>query len=163
MFLATRDRHDDRVMRPMPQQQRPVVHRTIVYALISDDQDRILLVKNRGRNWSLPGGKRDAGESLTEAVRREAREEAAAEISVGPLLYVSEAPWEGSFATFHIFRGHLQSLDGRASAEDIEAVGFFDLDAASRLMPWYPEGLLRSLCGAAGVPCINEFAQDGDT
>jgi len=53
---------------------------------------RVLLVKRRreplaGR-WSLPGGLVEIGETLAEAVQREALEEAGLEVHVGPLVDV---------------------------------------------------------------------------
>tara|TARA_R110002020_G_scaffold169227_11_gene358342 strand:+ start:1736 stop:2185 length:450 start_codon:yes stop_codon:yes gene_type:complete len=39
---------------------------------------------------TLPGGKQDPGETLETCVRRECAEEIGAQVSVGPLLYVSE-------------------------------------------------------------------------
>lgn len=43
-----------------------------------------------GIHYNLPGGGHEAGESLRETVRREAREETCAEIAVGRLLLVAE-------------------------------------------------------------------------
>jgi ADP-ribose pyrophosphatase YjhB (NUDIX family) len=41
--------------------------------------------------WNLPGGRRREGELFEDTLRREFREEAALEIEVGNLLYVSES------------------------------------------------------------------------
>lgn len=142
---------------------RPVTHRDIAYAFILDERQRILIVKNSGRNWSLPGGRRDPGESLRECVLREAVEEAGADILVGQLLYVSEAPYDGCFATFFIFHGQLRRLSEPTGKEDIDDVAWVDIDYASQLMRWYPPTLLRELSAAPGIPCVNEFEHNART
>ncbi|MFY9780051.1 MAG: NUDIX hydrolase [Candidatus Baltobacteraceae bacterium] len=57
---------------------------------------RVLLAASHYPNqpqplWNLPGGRRREGELLEETLRREFREEAALDIEVGELLYVSES------------------------------------------------------------------------
>ena len=59
--------------------------------VIEDDQ--ILLLDqdtDTGRSWSLPGGKVEHGESLSQALMREMREETGIDVSVGRLLYVAD-------------------------------------------------------------------------
>jgi ADP-ribose pyrophosphatase YjhB (NUDIX family) len=51
---------------------------------------RALIIKRahepRKGEWSLPGGLLELGESLTDAVRREIKEETSLEIEVGPII-----------------------------------------------------------------------------
>jgi 8-oxo-dGTP diphosphatase len=56
--------------------------------------DRILLTEyndpNRGIVYDLPAGGVEPGESIIDAVKREAKEEACIEVEVGPLAFVYE-------------------------------------------------------------------------
>jgi ADP-ribose pyrophosphatase YjhB (NUDIX family) len=68
---------------------RPKVRATAI--LIEDD--RLLLIQQRvdkARQWSLPGGALETGESLATCVTREVREETGLEVSAGRLLYVCD-------------------------------------------------------------------------
>lgn len=58
------------------------------------EEDRILLVKQQvgSRGWSLPGGKAEAGETLSQAVVRELAEETGLAVQVDKLLYVCDLP-----------------------------------------------------------------------
>ena len=52
-------------------------------AIITDDRNRVLLLKHRfrpGSGWGIPGGYIDKGEQAEEALRRELREEAGLEV-----------------------------------------------------------------------------------
>ena len=54
--------------------------------------DRVLLIKRAHEplkgTWSIPGGVVELGETLTEAVAREVREETGLDVEVGPVLEV---------------------------------------------------------------------------
>lgn len=57
------------------------------------EEDKILLVKqkvNDKRNWSLPGGKAERGETLEQALIREMKEETGLDVEINKLLYICD-------------------------------------------------------------------------
>jgi nucleoside triphosphatase len=81
----------------------PAQTRLIVVAVVTDDDDRVLLCRmapDRGvfpGQWALPGGGVEAGERIEAALRREAREELGVELSSATPLLFKDAVLEKTF------------------------------------------------------------------
>ena len=96
-------------------------------------QDRILLCKHekagRGDYWLLPGGGVNAGESLTDALHRELREEVGIEDEIpveGPVAIVDSISPQRAFTAKHvvhiIFAGDLSGRSLEAATSQDAAV-----------------------------------------
>ena len=86
----------------------------VAAALIQDEKGRYLITQRRQGShlaglWEFPGGKRESGESLEEALRRELTEELSARFAVGER--VDTVRWEYPERTIviHFFRCRLES------------------------------------------------------
>jgi ADP-ribose pyrophosphatase YjhB (NUDIX family) len=64
------------------------VHIVAVGGLIENDEGKVLMVKSPDRGWEIPGGQVEKGETLTEALRREIKEETGIDIEVLSLTAV---------------------------------------------------------------------------
>ncbi len=63
-------------------------HIVAVAGLVTDAQGRVLLVRSPRGDWEFPGGQVEEGETLTDALVREVREETGISVAVGPLAGV---------------------------------------------------------------------------
>lgn len=62
-------------------------------AVVTDDQDRILLIRRRDNDlWALPGGGMDLGESIVDTAVREVKEETGLDVEVTGLIGVYTNP-----------------------------------------------------------------------
>jgi 8-oxo-dGTP diphosphatase len=64
-------------------------HIVTVGGLVKNDEGNILMVKDPVRGWEIPGGQVEIGETLTDAFKREIKEETGVDIEVGNLISVS--------------------------------------------------------------------------
>ncbi len=75
--------------KPLDAESSSPIFRIGVFALIFDDEGRILLGHRRDIDWwNLPGGGMEAGETVDEALCREVREETGLEVEVEQLAGV---------------------------------------------------------------------------
>ena len=63
-------------------------HIVSVGGLIENDEGKILMIKNPDRGWEIPGGQVEVGETLTDALKREIKEESGIDIEIGNLTAV---------------------------------------------------------------------------
>ncbi len=111
-------------------------------ALFFDEADRVLLLEPTYKNhWDIPGGYVEAGETPSEACRREIEEELGLQIALGRLLVVDWAPsdTEGDKVLF-VFDGGVLGADQlgkiRLAEAEIASFEFVDLAiAADRMIP----------------------------
>jgi 8-oxo-dGTP diphosphatase len=131
----------------------------VAYCLVADELgQKVLLVKNRhNQEWTLPGGAVASGETLAEAARRQAMEEAGVEVTVGRLVAVNECKM--TQADVHLlFFTFLAVLENGAPhvvrPYEIVAVEWVDMPTADARLPYHPNGLRRLMQG--GCPYRDE-------
>lgn len=109
-----------------PDEFRPVARRIDagldwgVGAIVTDDRDRVLLVREHGR-WQTPGGEVEAGESHGTALRREVEEETGLLVDPGDLVAVTENQYvcdDGRERAFAFAHYTASLVDGRSVAGD---------------------------------------------
>jgi 8-oxo-dGTP diphosphatase len=110
----------------------------VVFVLVFDEQtEKVLMVENMN-SWSLPGGKREEGESLIEATIREAKEETGLVVEVTDLINVNEEIAK-KHVLFFTFRGYIVGGKQENNDPKIKQIKWLDISEAEKLMPWYPD------------------------
>jgi 8-oxo-dGTP diphosphatase len=89
-------------------------------------RDDALLMVRRGREpnkglWTIPGGRVEAGEYLSDALRREVREETGIEIDVGDLLGVLERKGDVHYVILDFLAQPLDDATPAAADDAAEA------------------------------------------
>ncbi len=111
---------------PVRVSRRPVPHVQVVAAVIKNE-DRVLIDKRRansllGGMWEFPGGKVEKGESLSEAMVREIREELALEIQVIEEFGAYEHAYTHFSVTVHTFRCEI--IKGKPKALEADEIAW---------------------------------------
>lgn len=111
----------------------------VVAAIIRDAEGRIFATQ-RGYGamkdgWEFPGGKMEVGETPEEALKREIREELAAEIAVGDFLCTVEWDYPDFHMTMHCYWCHVES--GELTLKEHEAARWLTIDQLD-MVDWLP-------------------------
>ena len=133
--------------------------RAISQLLVRDDDRRVLLCQlTYKRDWDLPGGVVEVGESPQDAVAREVEEELALSISPGPLLLTDWLPpWSGwDDALCLVFDGGVHDpaiLDHVVRQErEIRSAAFVSLDEARERCADFTARRVASALANVGSP-----------
>ncbi|MFJ7663173.1 NUDIX hydrolase [Lysinibacillus sp. NPDC097162] len=116
----------------------------VVYALIKNLKNQILMVHNHEGHWSLPGGKVEADETLFEATIREVKEETGYIVEIGKLLAVNEAKFtvRNHHALFFTFEAQIvEGVEEITLPDEISHIEWATIDIASTRMPYYIGGI----------------------
>jgi ADP-ribose pyrophosphatase YjhB (NUDIX family) len=118
-------------------------------------EDRVLLVREPGSNgWCLPGGWADVGETPTQAVTKEVREEAGVDVRAVRLLGVFDRDFRGRLRwPAHVYKLYVlcERIRGEPVADGVEteAAAFFSRARLPRLSEKTPlDQLERALAVA---------------
>lgn len=123
-----------------------------VVIMVTDENEHLLLVKNKKRGWEFPGGYVDQGETIHEAAIREVQEETGIEVHLTELLGLEQKV--DSQTLIIVFAGKKIGGELKSSNETVE-VGFFSLDQAMTMMTHisYQQRVQRCL-HQGGIPFI---------
>ena len=115
---------------------RPKTPEVTVDAIIESVGGAIVLVERRfpPLGWALPGGFVDPGESLFQAVRREALEETGLEVEFADLFHVYSRPWRDPRGDTVSAVFHCRADGTPFGGDDAASAAFFMPDSLPALM-----------------------------
>jgi len=114
-------------------------------AVIFDDNGSLLLIRRRdNRNWAMPAGAMELGESIWDCMVREVREESGLDVQAAELFAIWSDPAQTSIVTefgdpyqLVVFVFQVQAWSGELVRETDETIdaGFFQMDALPEIAP----------------------------
>ncbi len=122
------------------------------------DERGLLLVRERGESrWTLPGGWADVGETPSQAVEKEVRQEAGLDVSAARVLAVYDRDFRGRTQwPAHVYKLYVEcTAQGGQPAGDgfeTEEAAFFSPEALPQLSPKTPSEHLGSVLALAADP-----------
>ncbi|MCA1023605.1 NUDIX hydrolase [Halobacillus litoralis] len=125
----------------------------VAYAFVFNEMDqKVLMVKNKGSGWSLPGGAVENGETFEQAAVRESKEETNLTIETENIVAVNEAFFEdkGHHALFITYKAKI--LEGAIKIlhkDEIDEIKWLDIDTANKLMTYHAGGVVSLLRSSA--------------
>jgi A/G-specific adenine glycosylase len=119
---------------PMSESRKPLPHKQIGVAVITDEQGHILIDRRKqegllGGLWEFPGGKIEPGESVEDCVRREIKEELGIDIAVGDRLITIEHAYTHFKVTLNVFNcKHLSGDPQPLECDEVKWVTLGEID-----------------------------------
>lgn len=103
----------------------------VVGAVASDNNGKILLCRRaippRTGYWTIPAGYMEQWETLTEGTQREAREEAGAELEIGPMLAIYDLPHIAQVQMFYRAMLCNNNIAPGRESEDVKLFNWNDI------------------------------------
>jgi len=116
--------------RPMTESKAPLSHKIIGVAVIWDPQGNLLIDRRKpegllGGLWEFPGGKVEAGETISECIQREIREELGIEIAVEDKLMTIDHAYSHFKVTLHVH--HCRYVSGEPQPIECDEIRWVTL------------------------------------
>ena len=110
-------------------------YRVSVKALILDEHNKFMLIREADNNWEFPGGAIEFEENFRECIIRELKEEMDLEVSeIGdvPVLVTKFQNLKNIWAINIYYRVKVKDLNFKVT-DECQEIGFFDKETASKL------------------------------
>jgi 8-oxo-dGTP diphosphatase len=102
--------------------------------------------QSHGSMWEFPGGKREAGETMAECLRRELREELGIEAKIGREVWRTEHRYPGGTVALVFF--HVLAFGGEVRNRVFADIRWVTVEELAGLdVPEADRGLVERLCG----------------